>query len=125
RWAELSQDSDYPSPFGLEELHADCIAFAMQRLAVSHASRGAKLSGAQDERQAIALLPIASADHACTARTDVFCKGRFRTGQAMMPVEHDRDFHGDAFVRAVKHDLGDRRQDRWSSSQARGDTREI
>ena len=50
-WAKLYQDSSNPSPSGIQELHANCIAFAMQGLAVSHPGPGTKLSAARCKHQ--------------------------------------------------------------------------
>src|ERR1700741_1116047 len=65
--AELFLRLNNPSSLGLEELHANCIAVAMQRLAVGHSRRGTKLSGAQPERQLFVLLPASRAHHASAA----------------------------------------------------------
>ena len=102
RWAKHVWDSNNPSPFGLEELHANRIAFAMQWLAVGHSSRGAKLSGARDQRQLLAFFPIAHAYHARAARTDVFRKCRFRAGRPPMAVEQYGYLHRDALLGAKK-----------------------
>jgi hypothetical protein len=98
----------------------------MQWLAVGHSSRGAKLSGARDERQLLAFLPVAHADHARAARTHVFRKRRFRAGRPPMAVEHHGYLHRDALLGAKKricsfwwHRVG------RSSSQTRRNAREI
>src|SRR5712671_1586350 len=119
-------ESNNPSPFGLEKLHANRIAVAMQWLAVGHSSRGAKLSGARDERQLLALLPIAHADHAGAARTHVFRKSRFGAGRPPMTVEHYRYFHRDALFGAKKCKCRFQRHGRGRSSlETRRDAREI
>ena len=48
---KLFGELNNPSPFRIEELHANGKAIALQRLAVGYSSRGAKLSGARGELQ--------------------------------------------------------------------------
>jgi len=45
-YVKLSWGLNYPSPLGLEELHANRKAVALQWLAVCNAARGTKLSSA-------------------------------------------------------------------------------
>src|SRR3989441_12088503 len=48
---------NYPSPFGLEEFHANHVALVLQRLAVGHSGRGAKFTGARCDRQPVVFFP--------------------------------------------------------------------
>src|SRR2546429_4947346 len=75
---KLFGELNNPSPFRIEELHANGKAVALQRLAVGYSSRGAKLSGARGELQRIALLPVPRADHPRAARTHILRKRGFR-----------------------------------------------
>src|SRR5215470_9667537 len=114
---------DYPSARGREQLHTHRVAVATQRLAISHASLGTKLSGARRQNHGRALFPAPHADHARSLGADVFGERRFRPGQKPMAVEHDGNLHRDAIFPALegisvpgRHVL--------RSSQARGDARD-
>jgi hypothetical protein len=102
RYVKLSWGLNNPSPFWLEKLHTNGIAFAMQWVAICNASRRTKLTSAGNERQAFAFIPAAHADHPRATRTHIFCKSRFHSGIHVMPVKHDGNLHGNAPVRAVK-----------------------
>jgi hypothetical protein len=116
---------NYPSPFWLEELHANSKAVALQWLAVRYPGRGAKLSSARGEDQLLALFPTAHTDDTRATRTYVFRKSRFRARRLAMAVDEHGDLHRDAVFGAVKHKFGFVRHDCCSSSQARGNPREI
>jgi hypothetical protein len=94
-------------------------------MAVSNPSRGAKLSGARNERQAFALFPAAGAHHPRASRTHIFRKSRFRTGHLPVTVENDGDLHGDAALDAIETESMLVGFDWHSSSQARSNPREI
>src|SRR5216683_4183568 len=91
-----------PSPLWLEELHADGKAVALQWLAVSNTTRGAKLSSARGEYQWFALFPTAHAYHARATRTHILCKSRFRSWRSAMAVNQNGNFHRDAPFDPVK-----------------------
>src|SRR5271167_4867353 len=93
---------NYPSPHGLEELHPNGIAVAMQWLAVSHSSCGTKLSGARCKTELRTFIPAPHADHARPLGTDVFCKRGFDTGHPPMALKYNGDFHRDAILTAVE-----------------------
>src|SRR5262249_38858385 len=114
-----------PSPFRVEELHANGKAFALQGLAVGYSSRGAKLSGARGEPQRFARFPAAHTEHACAARTHVFRKCRFHSRRFAVPVDEHGNFHQNAFLRPMKREFGGEQHFEWSSSQARGNSREV
>jgi hypothetical protein len=124
-YVKLSWGLDYPSPFGLEKLHANRKAVASQWFAVRYSGRGAKLSGARCERQPFAQFPAPGAYDPRATRTHIFRKRRFRTGQLAMAVQQDGDLHRDPAFDAMKRKripVGIRRH---SSSQARGNPRQI
>src|ERR1700730_13777985 len=68
-YVKLSWGLNYPSPFWLEELHANSKALALQWLAVSYPGRGAKVSSARGEDQFLALIPAAHTYYSRAART--------------------------------------------------------
>src|SRR5215813_2491668 len=102
RWAELSSVLNNPSSPWFEEFHANCKAVALQGLAVSHSSRGTKLSVARAEHETIIHLPSAHTDHTRATRADVFRKRRFRTGHLAISFEINADFHRNPVLRAMK-----------------------
>lgn len=116
---------NYPSPFWLEELDTDSKAVALQWLAVSYPGRGAKFSSARGEGQFFALFPAAHGNHTRAMNTDVFRKSRFGTGRLPMAVDQDGYLHRDSLLRPVKRRFGPERHDGDSSSEARGNPREI
>ncbi len=124
-YVKLSWGLNYPSPFWLEKLHPDGKALALQRLAVSYSGRGAKVSGTRGERQFLALFPAAHTHHSSAAGAHVFRKCRFRTGHLAMPVNEYGNLHQDAVFSPVKRKFIPERHGRCSSSQARGNSREI
>jgi len=124
-YVKLSWGLNYPSPFWLEELHANSKAVALQWLAVRYSGRGAKLSSARGEDQLLALFPTAHTDDTRATRTYVFRKSRFRARLTAMSVQHHGYFHRDSRIGAVKIRHCFVRHDRCSSSQARGNPREI
>src|SRR6266478_1484955 len=124
-YVKLSWGLNYPSPFWLEKLHPDRKAVALQRLAISYPGRGAKVSGARGERQFLALFPAAHTHHSSAARAHVFRKCRFRARHLAMPVNAHGNLHQDAVLGPMKHKFIPERHDRCSSSQARGNAREI
>jgi hypothetical protein len=114
-----------PSPFWFEELHANRKAVALQLMAVGYPGRGAKLTCARYKRQPLALFPAAETDHASAARTYVLCKSCFRAWKIAMAVKEYPDLHGDSPFGAVKRMESAKCHDCRSSSQARGNAREI
>jgi len=99
-----------PSSFGFQELHPNRKAFALQRMAVGHSSRGTKLSGARGKGQFFALLPAPHADNASATRTYIFGKSRFGTGHVPVSIENHGNFHRNALFRAVVR----KRSERWA-----------
>ncbi len=71
------------------------------------------------------LVPTPHAHYPRAARTYVFCKCRFRAWHLPVTVNQDGDFHRDAFFGPVKQKFGPARHVFCSSSQARGNAREI
>src|SRR5260370_23133045 len=70
------------------------------------------------------MFPAPRTYHARATRTHVLCKGRFRTGRVAMAVDQNGDFHRDALFDSVKNKFL-RVRDVFSSSQERGNAREI
>src|SRR5229473_8229450 len=101
-YVKLSWELNNPSPLWLEELHADGKAFALQWLAVSNTTRGAKLTSARGQNQRFALFPAAHTDDARAARTHILSKSRFRAWRLAMPVNQNGNFHRDATFDSVK-----------------------
>src|SRR5215470_11495060 len=114
---------NYPSARGREQFHAYRVAVATQRLAISHASLGTKLSRARRQNHGRALFPAPHADHARSLGADVFGKRRFRAGQNPMAVENDGNLHRDAIFAALEGMNVPGRHIR-RSSQARGNARD-
>jgi hypothetical protein len=104
-YVKLSWGLNYPSPFGLEELHANGKAFALQWLAVSHSAFGTKLTRARSEHQWFTWFPAAHTDDARATRADVLGKSRFRAGRPAMAVNEDGDFHRDALFGSIRHEF--------------------
>lgn len=114
---------DYPSSFCFEELHPHRVAFATQRMAVSHSSFRTKFSRARRQHQRRTCFPATHADHPRSLGADVFRKRRFRAWQVPMAVEYDRYLHRNAIFAAQKRaDIPGRHYS--SSSQARGNARD-
>ncbi len=72
-----------------------------------------------------ALVPAPHAHYPRATRTYVFCKSRFRARRPPVTVDQDGDFHRDAFFGPVKQKFVPGRHIFCSSSQARGNAREI
>src|ERR1700676_1128782 len=99
---ELISRFNYPSSLRSEELHADCIALAMQRLAVSYPSLRTKFAGTRSKNQLSALHPAACASHARAFRAHIFSKGRLHPEEATQSIENHRNFHGYPVFPTVK-----------------------
>jgi hypothetical protein len=104
-YVKLSWGLNYPSPFWLEELHANGKAFALQWLAVSHPAFGAKLTRARSKHQRFAWFPAARTDNPRATRANILGKSRFRTGRPAMAVNEDGDFHRDALFGSIRHEF--------------------
>jgi hypothetical protein len=103
-YVKLSWELDNPSPFWFEELHANSKAFALQWLAVSNTTRGAKLSSARGKHQGFAFFPTARTDDARATRTHILSKSRFRAWGLAMPVNQNGNFHRNAPFDSVKRE---------------------
>src|SRR5258708_15501309 len=101
-YVKLSWGLNNPSPFRLQELHANGKAVALQWLAVSNPGRRTKLSRARSEQQWFALFPAAHTRDARAMHAHVFRKSRFRAGRLTMAVNRNGDFHRYAFFDPVK-----------------------
>jgi hypothetical protein len=112
---ELICRLNYPSPFQLEELHPNGIAVAMHWLAVSHSSRGTKLSCARSKNQLRTFIPVPGADYTRTLPTDVFRKCVFHAGNMPITLENNGDLHLDAILTAVEGIIIPEKH--WSSPQ--------